>query len=224
MNRDFQNSIQTLPSSLRQWHTGMSAYLDADGHWVMPPRDSYLAAKVKAWREMVPVEPDDDASEITEQPFSPVTEAELSTPQRRQRYFTELAQKEMAWHRLLPSWRTVYDSARSRVGQCDFTNKTLSFSRHLVSRGTPEQMREIILHEIAHALAGPRCGHGLTWRDIARQIGCSGQRCQDMELAPARWTFCCPRGCWSRQCFRRSRISNRAKCRQCGQLCIYKQV
>ena len=189
----------------------------------MPPRDAYLAAKVKAWRAMVPVELEDVAATM-ERPFSPVTEAELPTPQRRQQYFAKLAQEEMAWHGLLPGWRAVYDSARCRAGQCDFTKKTVSFSRHLIKCGQPEQMREIILHEIAHALAGPRCGHGPAWRDIARRIGCTGQRCHNMELVPARWTFCCPRGCWSRQCFRRSQISNRTKCRQCGQLCIYKQV
>jgi SprT-like family len=33
------------------------------------------------------------------------------------------------------------------------------------------KVREIILHEIAHALAPPNVGHGSEWRAIARQLG-----------------------------------------------------
>jgi hypothetical protein len=59
-----------------------------------------------------------------------------------------------------------------------------------------DDVRDTILHEIAHALVGPRHGHDATWAARARAIGCSGQRCvsPDSPTAPAAWLGVCPSG------------------------------
>jgi predicted SprT family Zn-dependent metalloprotease len=201
----------------------MIAHLDVHGHWVMPPRDAYLAAKVASWRASVPADLELPA-ETLERPFSPGrAEAELSTPTQRRTYFAGLVQEEMKWHGLLPCWRVVYDSARTRAGQCDFGNRTLSFSCNLVKRGTAAEMREIVLHEIAHGLAGLNHGHDHRWRRIAVRIGCtSGKRCPNFQLAKPRWLLCCSRGCWQVPRFKRSMSQLKQKCTECNAVCVYK--
>jgi plasmid stabilization system protein ParE len=57
-------------------------------------------------------------------------------------------------------------------------------------------VRDTILHEVAHALAGPKAKHGPVWREVAVRIGCSGRRCVDPS-APSidgPWVGACPAG------------------------------
>ena len=97
----------------------------------------------------------------------------------------------------------------------------LSFSRNLIARRSPVEMRNTLLHEIAHALAGPSHGHDRTWRAHALRIGCDGQRCHKMKLAPGKWSYVCTAGCWSVARFKRSSSHAGATCKQCGAACIY---
>ena len=45
------------------------------------------------------------------------------------------------------------------LGQCDFSTLTLSFSRDIMPTVNVLAQREVILHEIAHALAGVEAEH-----------------------------------------------------------------
>jgi len=40
-----------------------------------------------------------------------------------------------------------------------------------------EQLTDTILHEIAHALAGPAAKHGPAWKAIARRLGATPKSC-----------------------------------------------
>ena len=108
----------------------------------------------------------------------------------------DLATELMAAHGLV-GWRIKLDHARRRAGQCDFTNKTISLSRLYVRHADIDHIRDTILHEIAHALVGPRHGHDAVWRQKAREIGCSATRCHSLSFARARWVMTCPNGCFS---------------------------
>jgi hypothetical protein len=57
-------------------------------------------------------------------------------------------------------------------------------------------VRETILHEIAHALAGPRAGHGPRWRAIAHRIGSTGERCVSAQAprVAGPWVGTCASG------------------------------
>ena len=103
----------------------------------------------------------------------------------------------------LPSWRVKLDHARKRAGQCDFSNKTISLSRLYVRHAEPDHIRDTILHEIAHAIVGPRHGHGAVWRQKAREIGCTATRCHTLSFARARWVMSCPNGCFAIERHRR---------------------
>jgi len=188
----------------------------------MPSRDEYLAAKVRSWATPhVHGNPKPAADQTRkERPASPPPADLSNNMQQRRIYFKSLLHREMEWHGLLPRWSVAFDNCRTRAGVCDFHKARLSFSRHLVARAKPHEMRNTILHEIAHALAGPRHGHDAQWRRIALRIGCDGRRCHDMQLAKPRWLYCCSGGCWQERRFKRSAAGGRA-CKACGAVCIY---
>lgn len=78
-------------------------------------------------------------------------------------------------------YKVKFDRASKRFGQASFRNKTISLSRAIceVNLNNAEVITNVILHEIAHVLEHLRYrtrGHGYTWQNIARSIGCDGQR------------------------------------------------
>lgn len=114
----------------------------------------------------------------------------------------------------LTSWAFTLDGAKRRAGVCRFDRRTISVSRHLMSLYDVEQVRDTVLHEIAHALVGPKHGHDAVWRAKALAIGCSGSRLVDAEAprAPAPWRGVCPRGHAFDRHRRPARPSSCARC------------
>jgi len=96
----------------------------------------------------------------------------------------------------LDDWEVAYDNAKRRAGICKFAERTLGLSAPLTAVHSEDDVRDTILHEIAHALVGPRHGHDTTWQAMARRIGSSGERCvsPDSPTPPAAWLGTCPHG------------------------------
>lgn len=96
----------------------------------------------------------------------------------------------------LQDWRFAFDRAKTRAGICRYGSRTIGLSRTLTALHTADEVRDTILHEIAHALAGLEHGHGPVWRTQALAIGCSAQRClaEDVPRPDAPWRGTCPRG------------------------------
>jgi predicted SprT family Zn-dependent metalloprotease len=100
----------------------------------------------------------------------------------------------------LTDWDHVFDSAVSRAGVTRFDRKLIGLSAPLMRRyaeaGAHDQIRETVLHEIAHALAGPRHNHDATWKAVARRIGSTGLRtvAPDAPTIEADWVGTCPAG------------------------------
>jgi predicted SprT family Zn-dependent metalloprotease len=93
-------------------------------------------------------------------------------------------------------WTFGFDNAKTRAGQCDFARHRITVSRHLAVRFDDDAVHQVLLHEVAHALAGARAGHGAAWRRQALRLGYTGSRLHDgpiaSELAP--WVGTCPAG------------------------------
>ena len=106
----------------------------------------------------------------------------------------QLAETLMESHGLR-GWAFRFDNARTRVGVCRFESRIIGLSRHYVRPNPIEEVTETILHEIAHALAGLDAGHGPRWKRIARQLGCSTDRCTrapiDIEPRYSLWCDTC---------------------------------
>lgn len=93
-------------------------------------------------------------------------------------------------------WRFQYDNARRRFGCCNYRTKTISLSKHLVSLNDLANVKDTILHEIAHALT-PGHGHDRVWQRKAIEIGCNGERCYssfDVQQPESRYIAEC-KGC-----------------------------
>jgi len=107
-----------------------------------------------------------------------------------------LAAELIAEHLPGRGWRFGFDHARRRAGACDYGRRRITLSRHLVASGSIDEARQVLLHEIAHALAGSRAAHGQRWRAVARGIGYTGARLHDRPIAEdlAPWVGTCPAG------------------------------
>ena len=75
-----------------------------------------------------------------------------------------------------PEYHFEWNGGKRMLGQCCYTTKTLSLSKHLVPVNSDEEIMNVILHEVAHAIAGPGAGHKYKWKRAAVSIGCSGER------------------------------------------------
>lgn len=93
-------------------------------------------------------------------------------------------------------WTFGWDYARRRAGQTNFTLKKITLSKPLTLLCTKDQVRETLLHEIAHALVGPKHGHGPVWQKMARQVGAQPRRLTtpDFPKASAPWRAVCDVG------------------------------
>ncbi|GAB2683235.1 SprT-like domain-containing protein [Thalassiella azotivora] len=115
----------------------------------------------------------------------------------------------------LDDWTLVYDRARTRAGICRPARREIGLSRALTALHPPEEVRDTVLHEIAHALVGTDHGHDEVWRRAAVAIGCSGRRCVDRgsPRPDAPWQGTCPAG----HVAHRYRVPQRVQsCRRCS--------
>jgi len=94
------------------------------------------------------------------------------------------------------SWTFAFDAAKTRAGLCDHGRRRISVSRYLAAAFDDDAIHQVLLHEVAHALAGSRAGHGERWLRIARELGYVGGRTHDGPIATerARWIGTCPNG------------------------------
>ena len=93
-------------------------------------------------------------------------------------------------------WTFGFDNAKRRAGLTDYDRHRISVSRYLAARWDDDAIHQVLLHEVAHALAGTRSGHGPRWKAVAAELGYEGKRLHDGaiadELAP--WVGTCPAG------------------------------
>jgi len=92
----------------------------------------------------------------------------------------KLARELMRKH-LLFDWQFEFDRSKRRFGVCNFNRKTIGLSKQLTLLNGKAQVRDIILHEIAHALVGRGHGHDKVWKAMCRKIGAKPTRCYDAD-------------------------------------------
>ena len=101
---------------------------------------------------------------------------------------------------------------RSRCGLCNHSTKTISLAPLFVDLNDLDSVRDTVLHEIAHVLAGYEEGHGKLWKRFALDLGATPRATmpQDEVAMPAtesyKWEAVC-RDCGA--VLRRRRISQK---------------
>jgi predicted SprT family Zn-dependent metalloprotease len=125
-----------------------------------------------------------------------------------------LAQELMTRHGLA-GWSFGLNHRKRSLGLCRYAARTIELSVYLVYGNTAEEVRDTILHEVAHALVGPGPGPDAAWK-ACPEVGARPQRCGEADMPPGRWQARCG-GCGEH--FSRYRRPKRLRgwfCRACG--------
>jgi predicted SprT family Zn-dependent metalloprotease len=107
-----------------------------------------------------------------------------------------VAETEMGKHLDMSVWRFGWDSAKRRLGVCKYAEKLISLSRYFVDLHSLDEIHQVILHEVAHAIAGSDAGHGRKWKDNATKLGYRHKKISGDEIgnATAKLIGHCPNG------------------------------
>ena len=75
------------------------------------------------------------------------------------------------------SWNFEFDHAKTRAGLCNYSAKRISVSRHLAAKYADDEIHQVLLHEVAHAIAMAR--DGKSWQ---RSWGTRASDCTTVRL------------------------------------------
>ena len=91
-------------------------------------------------------------------------------------------QKMEEWGLIEEGWSFVWDTrAVRRYGQCRYRQREIGVTKVLANLNTIEETKDVVLHEIAHALTGPGHGHDFVWKRMCRKVGARPERCYTPE-------------------------------------------
>ena len=126
-----------------------------------------------------------------------------------------IAAREMAKHGLR-GWTFALADTKRRLGVCKYRTKRIEIAEYYARNSVPETVLDTLLHEIAHAIAGPAARHGPVWKAVAIRLGATPRACESSDLAivsPGNWQADCPacKKTWHR--YRRPMSSNGYRCR-----------
>ena len=86
------------------------------------------------------------------------------------------------WELTEQGWSFVWDTrAVRRYGQCRYRSKEIGITKKLANINTIEETKDVVLHEIAHALVGRGHGHDFVWKRMCRKVGAKPERCYTPE-------------------------------------------
>lgn len=129
---------------------------------------------------------------------------------------TYLAEELMRRHGLI-DWTFALNTRKRTLGICYETSRRIELSIRFVEHNDIDQVRDTILHEIAHALVGVDHGHDEVWRDMAFTIGANPRRTSRLgTMPPGEWQALCG-GCGT--LFSKHRKPKRltgTMCKNCG--------
>ncbi len=80
----------------------------------------------------------------------------------------------------LSGWTFRWNTRKTSLGLCNPYAKTIELSKVWTKAGDWDNVRDTILHEIAHVLAGCHNGHNHVWKAFCRKLGANPERCADV--------------------------------------------
>src|SRR5262245_59311474 len=102
-----------------------------------------------------------------------------------------LAEELMARHGLA-GWSFGFNRRKRSLGLCRYATRTIELSVYLVyGNSAADEVRDTLLHEIAHALVGPGHAHDAAWKAKCLEVGARPQRCGQADMPPGRWQAHC---------------------------------
>jgi hypothetical protein len=78
----------------------------------------------------------------------------------------------------IQGWTFIWGMKKNAFGTCRFGHKVieLSYYMNILGKVDMDEIKDTLLHEIAHALVGAGHGHDSVWKRKAIEIGCTGRR------------------------------------------------
>ena len=78
-------------------------------------------------------------------------------------------------------WKFGYSIRGSYIGQCRHTPKLIVLNTRFANTIKMSEVKDTILHEIAHALVGIGHGHDRVWRAKCNEIGCHARATKKVD-------------------------------------------
>lgn len=126
----------------------------------------------------------------------------------------------------LDDWQFKLSNHKVLVGQCKHRNKVIHFSLYYLERSTWEEVKDTILHEIAHALVGLGHGHDYVWESKCIEIGAKPERLAGEDAktnAKPNYVIKCPSCGWKLYRYRMRKRNFGSRCPECDtEVKIYK--
>lgn len=97
----------------------------------------------------------------------------------------------------LNDWYFEWSRSLTIFGSCHYHSKKITLSYKIVRLNTDSEVRDTILHEIAHALCGPNEGHGWGWKQMCLRVGAKPVACYSestVKTPPKKYLGKCPCG------------------------------
>lgn len=105
-----------------------------------------------------------------------------------------IAGREMLKHGL-HGWTFGWAQTKRRLGVCKYRSKRIEIAEYYALNSSPATVLDTLLHEIAHAIAGPAARHGPVWKAIAARLGATPRACDHSDetvVTPGDWQATCP--------------------------------
>lgn len=109
--------------------------------------------------------------------------------------------REIAVEHGIGDWKISLSRAKKTLGQTHLSARSITLSRSFIELNDWNEVQEVVLHEIAHALAHEKYGfdikaHGPEWRTIADDIGVQqiGPIMRGAKSAESKYAGVCPCG------------------------------
>lgn len=125
----------------------------------------------------------------------------------------------------LYDWKIKKDRSKTRLGLCNYDKKIISISCYFVDdkHVTHDMIRNVVLHEIAHALT-PGHKHDKVWKKKAIKIGCDGKVRGKFHNKPKyNYVVYCKKHCLKKYYYRRIKTENRI-CNKCKHHVYIKKI
>lgn len=107
-----------------------------------------------------------------------------------------LAKDLISKHVELNGWKFEFNTRKTSLGLCSYSKQTISLSSYLLQLMSDAEVKNTLLHEIAHALTKGD-GHGNIWRRKFIELGGNGNRtttleCTFEEHPKTKYSLTCP--------------------------------
>jgi len=104
-----------------------------------------------------------------------------------------IAEKELLEHGLR-DWSFGLAKTKRRQGVCKYRDRRIEIAEYYARHNPPEKVLDTLLHEIAHAIAGPNARHGPAWKVVAKKLGATPRACDTCDetvVMPGDWQATC---------------------------------